>query len=89
MAYWDDRPPKIYESNFIHHDIVQLGKQHSPSIVLSFFRLLVCHSNDVKCIVLNFSYNSEPVMKLDQWRSKRGRGPRAALFQGRHFADKN
>ena len=34
-------PPKIYESNFFHHDFVQFGKQHSrykaifPSIVLS------------------------------------------------------
>jgi len=36
-----DRPPKAYESNFIHHDFVQFGKQHSRckiilgSIVLS------------------------------------------------------
>jgi len=22
-------PPKIYESNFIHHNFVQFGKQHS------------------------------------------------------------
>jgi len=34
-------PPKTYESNFIHHDFVQFGKQHSrcktifPSIYLS------------------------------------------------------
>ena len=34
-------PPKTYESNFIHHDFVQFGKQHSrykailSSIVLS------------------------------------------------------
>jgi len=34
-------PPKTYESNFIHHDFVQIGKQHSrynailPFIVLS------------------------------------------------------
>ena len=34
-------PPKIYEINFIPHDFVQFGKQHSryrailPSIVLS------------------------------------------------------
>jgi len=27
-----DRPPKTYESNFIHHDFIQFGK---PSIVLS------------------------------------------------------
>ena len=38
---WGDRPSKAYESNFIHHDFVQLGKQHSrhyailPSVVLS------------------------------------------------------
>jgi len=26
---WGDRPPpKIYESNFIHHDFVQFGQQH-------------------------------------------------------------
>jgi len=36
-----DLPPKTYESNSIHHDFVQFGKQHSrykailPSIVLS------------------------------------------------------
>jgi len=36
-----DRPPKTYEINFIHHDFVQFGKQHSrykailPSIILS------------------------------------------------------
>jgi len=35
-----DRPLKTYESNFIHHDFVQFGRQHSrfkailPSIVL-------------------------------------------------------
>jgi len=23
---WGDRPPKTYESNFIHHDFVQFGK---------------------------------------------------------------
>jgi len=26
---WGDRPPKTYESNFVHHDFVQFGKQHS------------------------------------------------------------
>jgi len=37
---WGDRPPKTYESNFIH-DFVQFGKQHArynailPSVVLS------------------------------------------------------
>jgi len=51
--------------NFIHHDFVQFGKQHSPSIVLSFYRLLFCHSNDEKYTVLHLSYNSEPVMRLD------------------------
>jgi len=25
---WGDRPTKIYESNFIHKDFVQSGKQH-------------------------------------------------------------
>ena len=36
-----DRPHKTYESNFMHHDFAQFGKQHSrykailPSIVLS------------------------------------------------------
>ena len=25
----DDRPHKTYESNFIHHDSVEFGKQHS------------------------------------------------------------
>jgi len=36
---WGNRPLKTCESNFIHHDFVQLGKQHSrykailPSIV--------------------------------------------------------
>jgi len=34
-------PPKTYESNFVHHDFVQFGKEHSqfktilPSVVLS------------------------------------------------------
>ena len=28
-GYWDDRPPKTYESNFIHHDFAQFEKQHS------------------------------------------------------------
>jgi len=34
-------PPETYETNFIHHDFVQFGKQHSrcknilPSIVLT------------------------------------------------------
>jgi len=38
---WDDRPPKTIERNYIHHDFVQFGKQHSrhkailSSIVLS------------------------------------------------------
>jgi len=38
---WDDRPPKTIESDYIHHDFVQLGKQYSrykailSSIVLS------------------------------------------------------
>ena len=26
---WGDRPPKTYESNFIHHNFVQFEKQHS------------------------------------------------------------
>jgi len=26
---WDNHPPKTYESNFIHHNFVQIGKQHS------------------------------------------------------------
>ena len=38
---WGDRPPKTYERNFIQHDFLQFGKQHSrykailSSIVLS------------------------------------------------------
>ena len=38
---WGDRPPKTNESNFIHHDFAQFGKQYSrykgilPSTVLS------------------------------------------------------
>ena len=24
---WGDRPPKTYESNFIHHNFVHFGKQ--------------------------------------------------------------
>jgi len=24
---WGDRPPKTYESIFVHHDVVQFGKQ--------------------------------------------------------------
>jgi len=26
---WDDRAPKTIESDYIHHDFVQFGKQHS------------------------------------------------------------
>ena len=38
---WGDRPPKTYETNSIHHDLVKFGKQHSryeailSSVVLS------------------------------------------------------
>jgi len=38
---WGDRALKTYESNFVHHDFVQFGKQHSrykvilPPTVLS------------------------------------------------------
>jgi len=28
-AIGDIAPPKTYESNFIHHDFVEFGKQHS------------------------------------------------------------
>jgi len=55
-------PPKTYESNFIRHDFVQFGKQHSrykaisPSIVLS---QQCCGS------IQHLSYSSEPVVRLD------------------------
>jgi len=26
---WGDRPPKTYESMFVHHNFLQVGKQHS------------------------------------------------------------
>jgi len=33
---WGDRAPKTYESNFIHHDLVPCGKQHSRyKVILS------------------------------------------------------
>jgi len=41
IQWGGDRPPKTYESNLIHHDFVEFGKQHSrykailSSIVLS------------------------------------------------------
>jgi len=43
---WSDRPPKTYESNFFHHDVVQFGKQHSR--YKAFGRPLFCHSSVVK-----------------------------------------
>ena len=42
-----NRPPtKTYESNFIHHNFVQIGKQHSR--YQAIFSSIVCHSSAVK-----------------------------------------
>jgi len=41
-------PPKTYESNIIHHDFVQFGKQHSRYTVQPLCRPLLCHSSVVK-----------------------------------------
>jgi len=37
VGNWGDNPPKTYESNFIHHDFVPIGKNHSryKAILLS------------------------------------------------------
>jgi len=53
---------KTYESNFIHHDFLQFGKQHSryKAILSSIF----CHSSVVGSILHPF-HNSEAVMRLD------------------------
>jgi len=32
---WGDRPPKTYQSDLVHQDFVQLGKQHSWQRVIS------------------------------------------------------
>jgi len=42
-----DRPPKTYESNFIHHDFEQFGKQHSRYKAILPLELFH-HSNVVK-----------------------------------------
>jgi len=41
---WGDHPPKNYESNFIHHNFVQFGKQHSryKAILSSIFLSKQC-----------------------------------------------
>ena len=57
---WGDFPPKTSESNFSHHDFVEIGKQHSrykailSSIVLS-----------QQCCKVYYIYSSEPIMRLD------------------------
>jgi len=37
--------PGTYESNFIHHDFAQFGKQHSPYTVRTFYRPLFRHNS--------------------------------------------
>ena len=37
--------PGTYESNFIHHDFAQFGKQHSPYTVRKFYRPLFHHNS--------------------------------------------
>jgi len=39
-------PPKTYESNFIHHNFVRFGKQHSR--YKAIFHPLFCHNSVVK-----------------------------------------
>jgi len=43
---WCDLPPKTCESNLIHHDFVQFGKQHSR--YKDICRPLFCRSSAVK-----------------------------------------
>jgi len=54
-------PPKIYGSNFIHHDFVQIGKQHLryKAIFLS-----VVLSQQYCEVYFDLSYSSDPVMTL-------------------------
>jgi len=47
-------PPKIYESNFIHHNFVQFGKQNSRIKTISSFTILLqqcCGANYISLTV--------------------------------------
>ena len=51
LLWWDQGriqspPTTTYESNFIHHNFVQIGKQHS--LYKAIFSSIVCHSGAVK-----------------------------------------
>jgi len=39
---WDDRPPKSFDSNFLHDNFVEFGKQHSR--YKAIFPPLFCHT---------------------------------------------
>jgi len=58
---WGDRSPKTYGINFIHHNFVQRGKQHSwyKAILSSTVSLQQC------CEVYYISCSSELLMRLD------------------------
>jgi len=53
--------PKTYKSNFIHHDFVQFGKQHSRYTAIFSVHCFVT----VSWSILHPSYSSEAVMRLD------------------------
>ena len=55
-------PPKIYEGNFIHHNFVQFGKQHSWCQATSSSIVFV---TAVLWNILHLSYSSVAVMRLD------------------------
>jgi len=44
----DHLPPKTYEINFIHHDFLQFGKEHSR--YKAILRPLFCYSSVVRYI---------------------------------------
>jgi len=51
LLWWDQGriqspPTKTYKNNFIHHNFVQIGKQHLQ--YKAIFSSIVCHSNAVK-----------------------------------------
>ena len=54
---WGDRAPKTYESNFIHHDLVPCGKQHS--------RYKVILSSIVLWSIPHIFYASEAAIRFD------------------------
>ena len=60
---WGNRPRITSESNFIHHDSLQFGKQHSryKAILSSIILSQQCY----EVYIFHLSFKSETVMRLD------------------------